>query len=589
MTTGLKKKHLLGRVQMNLKKKGLAVAGALTLGASLIVSITAAEAATPASWVGPVPAKTGATKGGTVTVITQADFEHLDPARNYVGGTLDFYRLFIRTLTQYRTVNGKTELVPDLAADLGTTNDGGLSWTFKLRPNLKYEDGSKITCEDLKYGTMRSYNDDILDGGTTYAKDFIDNPTNYKGPYTEPNGDLYGVQCSAKGDEITYVLTQPIPYFPYVTTFGSFTAIPKAKDTKQNYDNRPFSSGPYKIESYDRGKQLTLVRNSYWDAKTDPIRWNYPDKFVVKMGADQNVIEQSLISDSGEAKTSVSTDTNIVTNLSKVLGKPAYKNRLFSFLSPYNRYYAINVDTVKDVNVRKAIQCAFDFKTVLAAAGGTNSGQYANSTIPPSIKTGYRNFTVCERDVIKNPEAQIAKAKAYLAKASDKKTTLRLAYRDKGVEPLRAAAVEQALKAAGFNVIMDKYPGSGYYSTVSKRGGDKEPDIVQTSWAFDWSAASGIVYALFDARTMTSTDAKSNYSRGNFADLQKLFAQADQSAPAAQEKILGDIEQKLIQDKAAHISIYFERSHMMSGSKLGGVQIDNGWGDLSVIGAYVKK
>jgi len=436
---------------------------------------------------------------------------------------------------------------------------------------------------------MRSYNDDILDGGTTYAKDFIDNPTNYKGPYTDPNGDLYGVQCSAKGDEITYVLTQPIPYFPYVTTFGSFTAIPKAKDTKQNYDNRPFSSGPYKIESYDRGKQLTLVRNSYWDAKTDPIRWNYPDKFVVKMGADQNVIEQSLISDSGEAKTSVSTDTNIVTNLSKVLGKPAYKNRLFSFLSPYNRYYAINVDTVKDVNVRKAIQCAFDFKTVLAAAGGTNSGQYANSTIPPSIKTGYRNFTVCERDVIKNPEAQIAKAKAYLAKASDKKTTLRLAYRDKGVEPLRAAAVEQALKAAGFTVIMDKYPGSGYYSTVSKRGGDKEPDIVQTSWAFDWSAASGIVYALFDARTMTSTDAKSNYSRGNFADLQKLFAQADQSAPAAQEKILGDIEQKLIQDKAAHISIYFERSHMMSGSKLGGVQIDNGWGDLSVIGAYVKK
>jgi peptide/nickel transport system substrate-binding protein len=331
------------------------------------------------------------------------------------------------------------------------------------------------------------------------------------------------------------------------------------------------------------------VRNSNWDAKTDPIRWNYPDKFVVKMGADQNVIEQSLISDSGEAKTSVSIDTNIVTNLSKVLGKAEYKNRLFSFLSPYNRYYAINVDTVKDVNVRKAIQCAFDFKTILAAAGGTNSGQYANSTIPPSIKTGYRNFTVCDRDVTKKPEAQIAKAKEYLAKATDKKTTLRLAYRDRGVEPLRAAAVEQALKAAGFTVIMDKYPPAGYYSVVSKRGVEKEPDIVQTSWAFDWAAASGIVYALFDARTMTSTDAKSNYSRGNFSDLQKLFTQADKSAPAAQEKILGDIEQKLIQDKAAHISIYFERSHQMAGSKLGGIQIDGGWGDLSVIGAYVKK
>jgi hypothetical protein len=88
---------------------------------------------------------------------------------------------------------------------------------------------------------------------------------------------------------------------------------------------------------------------------------------------------------------------------------------------------------------------------------------------------------------------------------------------------------------------------------------------------------------------MTSTDAKSNYSRGNFSDLQKLFTQADKSAPALQDKILGDIEQKLIQDKAAHISIYFERSHQMAGSKLGGIQIDGGWGDLSVIGAYVKK
>ena len=247
---------------------------------------------------------------------------------------------------------------------------------------------------------------------------------------------------------------------------------------------------------------MTLVRNSYWDAKTDPIRWHYPDKFVVKQGADQNVIEQMMISDSGEAKTSVATDTNIVTNLSKVLGKAEYKNRLFSFLSPYNRYYTINVDTVKDLNVRKAIQCAFDFKSILLAAGGTNAGQYANSTIPPSIKSAYRNFTVCDRDVIKNPEAQIAKAKAYLAKASDKKTTLRLAYRDKGVEPLRAAALEQALKAVGFKVIMDKYPGSGFYAAAAMRGGDKEPDINKTSLDFDWAAGSGCDDEYFNGLTM---------------------------------------------------------------------------------------
>ena len=587
MTIGLRKKPLLGRVQMNLKKKVLATVGALAIGATTLVSVGTAQAA-PASWTGPVPAKAGAVKGGTVTIQAQGDFEHIDPARNYVGGTLDFYRLFIRTLTQYRTVNGKTEIVPDVAADLGTTPDNGKTWTFKLRTNLKYEDGSKITCADMEYGIKRSYNDDILDGGPSYAKEFIENDYGYKGPYTTPNTELSGVACNAKGDEITFFLQVPVPYFPYVTTFGAFSPIPKAKDTKQNYDLKPLSSGPYKVDSYDRGKQLTLVRNAQWDAKTDPIRWNYPDKYIVKMGADQNVIEQSLIADSGEAKTSVSFDTNIVTNLSKVLGKSAYKSRLFSFQSAYNRYYTINVDTVKDLNVRKAIQCAFDFKSILLAAGGTTAGSYAQSTIAKIYKAAYRDFTVCERDITKKPEAQIAKAKEYLAKATNKKTTLRLAYRDRGLEPIRAAALQQSLTAAGFTVIMDKFPAAGFYTAVGKRGSN-EPDIIQTSWAPDWGAASGIAYALFDGRTMSATDAKYNYSRGNFPDIQALFKKADVAAPAAQEKILGDIEQKLIQDKAAHVSVYFEKSNFMAGSKLGGLQVDGGYSTLSVLGAYVKK
>ncbi len=558
------------------------------MSASTVASVTSAQAA-PASWTGPVPAKAGAVKGGTVTIINQGDYEHLDPARNYVGSALDFYRLFTRTLTQIRTVNGKDELVPDLAADLGTTKDGGKTWVYRLRDGIQYEDGALVTCEDIKYGVGRSYEDATLDGGPTYAQDLLINNNGYKGPYTTPTKDLESVVCAKDGSTITFKLANKVPYFSYVTTYGAFSPIQAEKDTKQNYDNRPVSTGPYKISSYDRGKQLTLVRNSYWDASTDPIRWNYPDKFVVKFGADQNVIENTLISDSGDAKTSLSMDTNIVTNLSKVKGVAAYKSRFFPIASPYARYYTINVDTVKDVNVRKAIQCAFDYKQILAAAGGTAAGTYSGSTIPANVKAAYRKFTVCDRDVTKNPEAQVAKAKAFLAKATTKKTEIVFAYRDKGVEPLRAAAVQQQLQAVGFTVKMIKYPSSGYYSKVNKRGVTDEPDIVQASWSYDWAAASGIVYALFDGRTMTSTDAKQNYSRANFADLTTLFIKADKSTTAVQEKILGDIEQNLVQVKAAHLNVYFENSAYMAGSKLGGLQIDGGFSTLSPLGAFVKK
>jgi peptide/nickel transport system substrate-binding protein len=87
---------------MKLKRKVISVLGVLALTTTAVISINPASAATPASWNGPAPAQAGAVKGGTVTIINQGDFEHLDPARNYVGGTLDFYRLFIRSLTSVR-------------------------------------------------------------------------------------------------------------------------------------------------------------------------------------------------------------------------------------------------------------------------------------------------------------------------------------------------------------------------------------------------------------------------------------------------------------------------------------------------------
>lgn len=571
-----------------LRKAGLVVAAAGLVAASL-AAVPSASAAN-ASWNGPAPAVKGAVKGGTLTILNQGDFEHIDPARNYVGGTLDFYRFFIRSLVQYRTFNGKTELVPDVAADLGTTKDLGKTWTFKLRTNLKYEDGKPVTCADLKYGIMRSYNDDVLDGGTTYAKDLIENKNGFQGPYTTPDKDLSGVQCNAKGDAITFTLQQPTSYFPYVTTFGSFSPVPKAKDTKQNYDLHPWSTGPYKVASYDRGKQLTLVRNKYWDPKTDPIRQAYPDKIQVKFGYEQNALEQQFVADSGEARTAMTLDTQIVTNIATVAGNSKYKGRFFAFNSPYARYFAINMDTVKDLNVRKAIQCAIDLKTTILAAGGSNAGVYANSLIPSNLKPAYRKFDVCGRDVSKKPEAQTAAAKALLAKSPGANLNIKLAYRDKGVEPDRAAAAQQALEAAGFKVTMQKLPRAGYYTAIGKRGVADEPDLIQTSWGFDWPYASGIVYALLDGRTMTDIDSHSNYSRQNVAAIQALFDKADKTInSAAQEKLLGDIEQKLVQDYAAIVPLYIETSNFMVGSKVGGAQADGGYGTISPLYAFIKK
>ncbi|HEY0127386.1 MAG TPA: ABC transporter substrate-binding protein, partial [Blastococcus sp.] len=90
--------------------------------------------------------------GETLRVVS-TEIDSLDPQRSYLPGVWNLMRLYTRTLVTYSTEPGSTdELVPDLATDLGTTSEDGLSWTFTLREGVRFENGRPITAQDVKYG-----------------------------------------------------------------------------------------------------------------------------------------------------------------------------------------------------------------------------------------------------------------------------------------------------------------------------------------------------------------------------------------------------------------------------------------------------
>ena len=60
---------------------------------------------------------------------------------------------------------------------------------------------------------------------------------------------------------------------------STFAPVLPEKDTKVDYAQRPYSNGPYKIESRD-AEQMTLVRNAFWSDTNDQVRKAYPDKIV---------------------------------------------------------------------------------------------------------------------------------------------------------------------------------------------------------------------------------------------------------------------------------------------------------------------
>jgi peptide/nickel transport system substrate-binding protein len=70
----------------------------------------------------------------------------------------------------YRSAPGAAglQLVPNLATGLGRVSDHGLTWTYRLRPGIRFEDGSIVTSQDVKYAVERSYARDVLPNGPGY-------------------------------------------------------------------------------------------------------------------------------------------------------------------------------------------------------------------------------------------------------------------------------------------------------------------------------------------------------------------------------------------------------------------------------------
>ena len=255
-------------------------------------SASAVEASASAS-TGPGGLPQG-TPGGTVYLLKNAaDFDSYDPQRVYTGEDLAFFGATImRSLVAYKLSDDPAQgvtIVPDMATDTGTASADAKTWTFTLRDGLTWQDGSALKCEDIQYGVSRTFAEDVINGGPTYAVVYLDIPTAsdgssmYKGPYTGEGQDLFNKAVTCDGQTITFHLNQPVSDFNFTTTLG-FGAVPNPTDhpgvdTAENYvGDAVWSDGPYKITTYNptTGGSLILDRNTAWNRDSDPIPWRFP-------------------------------------------------------------------------------------------------------------------------------------------------------------------------------------------------------------------------------------------------------------------------------------------------------------------------
>lgn len=527
------------------------------------------------------------TRGGTLKLLNIADFEHIDPQRVYVSNALNFTeRLLTRMLTTYKSEPGPggSEIVPDLATDLGRSSNGAKTWEFTLKDGVKWEDGSPITCEDIKYGISRTFSDQITEG-PQYARNYLAVDRNaqgdvvYKGPYVAgPNGGFDRAVVCKDQKTIQFNLAIPVGDFNYTVTLPAFSGVPKAKDKGPQYDRSVVASGPYKIESYTPKRSLVLTRNDQWDQATDPVRKAYPDRIEVTMGLDPAVIDQRLVADAPADQTAIQNDSEIQPeNLARVLNDPNLKRRTVSGFDGSDWYMSINTKKVTNIKVRQAIQAAVNRRPYLTALGGPNEGEYAYSHITPVLKS-HKKFPFPPPPGVP-PEGDQNRARQLMQESgAPTPYALRLDVANRPARTKAAAAIKEALDAVGFRVTINPLGPDGYYTLIGKAAASGE--LIYAGWGPDWPNGSSVIPPLYEE---VLPEGNQNFAQLEDPEIDRLIKQAANTTDLnKQAQLWGDLDQKIILDKAAVVPLHYGRTNQLFGSKVKGAYLHAFFGEIDL-------
>lgn len=551
----------------------------------------------------------GGAKGGTVYILTQAEqWNRIDPQRAYTGEDLAFFGATIyRSLVSYTPgesdATKANQLIPDLATDTGTPNADATQWKFTLRDGATWQDGSPVTCEDVKYGVSRTFANDVISEGPTYAIAYLDIPaeddpkstflSKYHGPYDKGGQDLYDKAVTCDGNTITFNLKQPVPDFNYTTTLG-FSPVPQKADTGEKYDSADVvSSGPYKVDSYTTGNggKFVLVRNENWDQASDPIRTALPDKWEVDFGIDPKIMDQRLMASNGPDATALMYGNVQPENLATIFQdpqtvNPQYQGRAWSAFDPYSIYYFINVQKVKNEKVRQAMAVALDRQALLLNAGGQFAGVLADGVIKPNIGQDYAE-TGWATDLFGEaipPEGNPDLAKKLIQESGASAADLSIGfnYATSPVNEQAAAIVKSSLEKAGFKVTPKPLEPGSYYSVVFDP--EKAAETGTGGWGPDWPNASTVIPPLFTQEggwDLSQVD--------DPAFNQKVKDAQTELDRATQAKMWQDLNKEAMQH-AWVIPTRFNTAQVIAGNKLGGV--DYQWppyGSWDYSQIYVKQ
>ncbi len=310
------------------------------------------------------------------------------------------------------------------------------------------------------------------------------------------------------------------------------------------------STGPYKFETNNLGKDFTLVRNDQWDPATDPNRKALPDKIQVSLNVNADDIDNRLIAgnlDVDVAGTGVQPATQ-----GRVLGDPNLRKNADSAQVARLWYANINPDVapLDNIHCRKAILYATDHEGYQRAYGGPAGGDIATNLLPPLIP-GAKQVDLYNIASQKNGDLTSAKSELQQCGQPNGFAT-NISYRaERPKEKATAESLQQSLQRVGIQLTVKPYPAGDYYKLYAGKPDYAKANnlgIMVSGWGADWPDGFGFLQQITDSRVIRASGGNTNLSV-KIPQVDAMFDQALKTTDVpAREAIWSQIDQTVMEN-----------------------------------------
>lgn len=275
----------------------------------------------------------------TLKIANAVAVDTLDPAQNAVNESIWLDQNIYARLVQ--TNPEGTEVVPDLA-DTWEISDDLLTYTFHIRDDALFADGTPVTAADAAWSIDRARD---VEGGWGFL--------------------IEAVQDITAPDDQTVVVTLAQPHVPLLADLAmyAFAVLPQAavEANPDFFTETPYGAGPFKVASLDPESQVVLTVNENYYGTAPKI-----STVEISVVTDDNTRVLQL--QGGEVDVIENPPGNL---LEQIDANPNLNVNLFDSTRVDFLQLPLKTEPLDDVQVRRAIKNALDLSemTTLAYQG----------------------------------------------------------------------------------------------------------------------------------------------------------------------------------------------------------------------------